>query len=255
MPSRPSALAAMMTTTMAIVLALGLPQRALGLQWARPIGLGSRRIDHARSAMTMSDTGPLAYLASLFGDESTTDEPSPELEELVEFLTRDAGFVFRMTLGSEPARMAGGTGQLAQGSSATVGIELPCRFRVDDTPGFDPLQGDVEVLKKSKYLTTPPCFWIADCDTGETLPSLWQMRVRCTGVSVGGDELIPDGLIFLDARIGKKRLGGYELLDGKVTVKEDVKFSRGILAELKTVGTFTVSLREADDRDESSAGR
>lgn len=173
--------------------------------------------------------------AALLGEE---EEPSAELQSLAGYLASEPGFSLRMTLGSQPARGAGGSGKLARQASPTVTIELPVAFSVDETPGLDPFQGDVRLLKDSTYFTTPPSFWSAEYErAGDTL--LWQMRVACRGIGASGEVLVPEGEpVFFNARIGKSRLGQWELSDGTVTVRETVPFSGGVLAELKIVGTF-----------------
>lgn len=50
-------------------------------------------------------------------------------------------------------------------------------------------------------------------------------------------------------------MGGWELAGGTVTVKEAVPGSRGILAELKVVGTFeVVALADADSAAADGGG-
>mmetsp|Transcript_20892 Transcript_20892/g.61823 ORF Transcript_20892/g.61823 Transcript_20892/m.61823 type:complete len:247 (+) Transcript_20892:2-742(+) len=179
------------------------------------------------------------------------EEATPELLDLIEFLTRERGFRARLTLGSEPARSAGGSGVLAKRTSGTAGIELLVAFNADDTPGYDPLQGDVLLLKESRYLAAPPAFWIAEYETpDDAFPSLWQMRLRSTGISVGGEELVEEGaIVFLSAKAERTRTGGWNLANGKITVKETVRFSNNILAELKVIGVFELVPREADAAD------
>jgi len=178
--------------------------------------------------------------SALFADES--DEAPAELRAAADFLTAEPGFLIRMTLGSEPARGAGGSGTLARATSPTVSLTLPVSFSADATPGLDPLQGDVAILKESKYFSTPPCFWLAEHEGGggDPIPALWQMRVNCLGIDASGATLLPEGPTFFNARLQRSRLGEWELFGGTITVKEQVPLCRGILAELKIVGTFDV---------------
>lgn len=176
--------------------------------------------------------------AALFEME---EEASPELQSLADFLTSAPGFSLRMALGSEPARGAGGSGSLARKVSPTVALELPVAFKIDLTPALDPFQGDVRILKDSKFFTTPPCFWLAEYERADDLvPKLWQMRLGCKGIDASGEGLLPEGQVFFNAKVGKTRRGEWELNGGTITVKETVPGSRGILAELKIVGTFDV---------------
>jgi hypothetical protein len=167
---------------------------------------------------------------------------TPELAGVAAFLTAAEGFSFRMTLGSEPAKSAGGSGTLAKAASPTVSLELPVRFAIDSTPAYDPFQGDVILLKDSKFFATPPSFWLAEYEKpDDRVPVLWQMRVSCKGIDASGQQLLPAGQIFFNARLEKDRRGEWALTDGTITVKETVPFSRGILAELKLVGVFDVT--------------
>ncbi|KAJ1630356.1 hypothetical protein T492DRAFT_1003874, partial [Pavlovales sp. CCMP2436] len=175
-------------------------------------------------------------------------EVTPELQSLVDFLTCPSGFSLRMTLGSAPARSAGGSGSLARGSSATVQLELPVKLSIDGSSatGFDPFQGDVLITKVSKYFATPPSFWVAEYERpDDPVPTLWQLRVSCSAIDASGDNLVPEGPIFFSCNIGRGRPregrpGQWELTGGKITVKEDVAGTRGILAEYKVVGVFNV---------------
>lgn len=192
----------------------------------------------AHPLMTAQPPAGGNWLSSLLGWAREAQAPPEALVNLAAHMTRPSGFALTLTLGSEPARSAGGTGTLAKGSSSTVVVA--CRVVLAADEGFDPLCGDVELATASRYLRTPPCFWSLDYDRPDAeVPSLLQLRLGCAGIATGGDEIVPAGeTIFLNARVEKSRSGAWDIADGTCTVKEEVGLSRGILSELKIVGTF-----------------
>lgn len=169
---------------------------------------------------------------------------SEEARAAVEALCRPAGWEVRCEIGSEPARSVGGSGELSRASSATVVLDSRVRFSLDE--GFDPPQGAVSLLRPSKLLQAEGGFWKVEADTDEGVPTYVQWRLGCAGgLAASGQQLVPAGPLYFNAKArasdGGDRLA---LVDGRITIKEDVGANtplfagRGILAEFKVVGTF-----------------
>ena len=89
-------------------------------------------------------------------------------------------------------------------------------------------------------------FWKVEADTDEGVPTYVQWRLGCAGgLAASGQQLVPAGPLYFNAKArasdGGDRLA---LVDGRITIKEDVGANtplfagRGILAEFKVVGTF-----------------
>ena len=125
-------------------------------------------------------------------------------------------------------------------------LNLRVAFSLDE--GYVPPQGTVRLLKPSRYFAELG-FWKVDADTDDGVPQALQWRLQSNegGLVVGGQTLLPEGPVYFNALCREDSRCGWQLADGRVTVKEDIGVNagifnaRGILAEFKIVGIFGVS--------------
>ncbi len=189
----------------------------------------------------------LGWLDWLAGEDV---QSSPEASEVLREITRPEGWDVSCSIGSDVARSVGGSGLLANGESATVRLDLRLRFALDS--GYDPPQGSVSLLQRSSYVNAEQGIWKVDSDTDAGVPDVVQWRLNLPGgLQAGGQELLPAGPIYFNARCqrgdggdGGGALPRLRLRAGRLTVKEDIGIDtpifggKGILAEFKIVGTF-----------------
>ena len=256
-------------------LLLAQPSRGAFQQRVEPPHSSSRR----RAALTrLSDASWFDRLGSFLSpaeDEVAPWEASAEARDAVRLLCREGGWKLRCTLGTAAAKSVGGSGELVKRRTpaADIDADFVISFSIDE--GFDPPQGAVELVRRSRLLAEDEGpsgrrdaagFWKTTVDDELTMvPTEVQLRMRSLGISSAGESVVPPGAVYLNAKVAydpvraaapTPNAEGLTLYDGRVTVKEDVGgfggfgggpiFSaKGILAEFKIVGTFEASPAEA----------
>ena len=133
-------------------LLLAQPSRGAFQQRVEPPHSSSRR----RAALTrLSDASWFDRLGSFLSpaeDEVAPWEASAEARDAVRLLCREGGWKLRCTLGTAAAKSVGGSGELAnrRAPAADIDADFVISFSIDE--GFDPPQGAVELVRRSRLL-------------------------------------------------------------------------------------------------------
>eukprot|EP00238_Polyblepharides_amylifera_P014307 CAMPEP_0196587774 /NCGR_PEP_ID=MMETSP1081-20130531/58556_1 /TAXON_ID=36882 /ORGANISM="Pyramimonas amylifera, Strain CCMP720" /LENGTH=287 /DNA_ID=CAMNT_0041910053 /DNA_START=83 /DNA_END=946 /DNA_ORIENTATION=+ len=205
----------------------------------------SRKITIVRSAQDFdsktSNQGPFSWFKNA----------AEKLNELAEDTPLPPALVFATSLPAplwdlqvslfERSPSDGPLNSKASSKLPLVDLSLTCSFQPPDQGAYPP-RGGADVEDSRFFKGGPGAFWISD----EMNETFFKFTLNSETVRAGQIEIIPEGRVYFNARLeeSKSSTSSFEMLDGVVTVKQDVKASflgqdySGILAEFIVIGTF-----------------
>lgn len=154
------------------------------------------------------------------------------------------------------------TGPMQDGSFGPS-VEVACKVIFSEDEGYEPPQGPIKVVN-SNYLGSDMSFWKLDEDPeaeGFDKAGFWiwglfeepkypfiLLQMEVTQDIQTADGVVPKGTVYGQGKVTRDKETGVTLTEGVLTLREPVRMkvdllglSEGILAEIKPVGTFTVT--------------